>query len=112
LELAPVAAGFHQAGFGPKGDLWAVINGSRMLTSLRAPGAVNTRWVTEDVPYGLVTWSALGEVASVPTPMIDATVTLASAVLATDFRRSGRHLADLGLDQESVAGIVAYVTGA
>jgi opine dehydrogenase len=111
LDLAPVAAGFHQAGFGPKGDLWSVINGSRMLTSLRAPGAINTRWVTEDVPYGLVTWAALAAVAAVPTPMLDAIVTLSSAVLGTDFRESGRLLADLGLDKKSVTEIVAYATG-
>ncbi len=111
LDLAPVAAGFHQAGFGPKGDFWAVINGSRMLTSLRAPGAINTRWVTEDVPYGLVTWAALAAVASVPTPMLDAIVTLSSAVIGTDFHESGRLLADLGLDRKSVAEIVTYATG-
>jgi opine dehydrogenase len=83
-----------------------------MLTSLRAPGAVNTRWVTEDVPYGLVTWAALAAVAAVPTPMLDAIVTLSSAVLGTDFRQSGRLLPDLGLDHKSVVEIVAYVAGA
>ena len=28
LDLLPVSDGFHRAGFGPAGDLWAVINGS------------------------------------------------------------------------------------
>ena len=37
LRLTPVGEAFHAAGFGPAGDLWAVINGSRMLTALRAP---------------------------------------------------------------------------
>jgi len=32
LTLTPVAEGFHAAGFGPAGDLWAVINGSRFRT--------------------------------------------------------------------------------
>ena len=36
-ELLPVDEAFHRAGFGPKGDLWATIKGSRMLTQLRAP---------------------------------------------------------------------------
>ena len=30
LNLVPVAEAFHRAGFGPAGDLWSVINGSRM----------------------------------------------------------------------------------
>ena len=50
FELIPVDEAFFNAGFGPKGDLWAAINGSRMLTQLRAPGAINTRWLTEDIP--------------------------------------------------------------
>ena len=56
-DLTPVAEAFHRAGFGPAGDFWAVINGSRMLTALRAPGQVDTRWLTEDIPYGLATWA-------------------------------------------------------
>jgi opine dehydrogenase len=113
VELTPVAEGFHAAGFGPAGDLWAVINGSRMLTALRAPGQVNTRWLTEDVPYGLATWAALGDRAGVEAPVIDALITLASAVLATDFRVGFRSLHDLGVAALSVDGLAAYLeTGA
>jgi opine dehydrogenase len=111
LDLVPVAEGFHKAGFGPAGDLWAVINGSKMLTALRAPGAVDTRWLTEDVPYGLGTWAALAEVADVPTPLLDAIVTLASAVLNIDCRAETRSLANLGLDQMTPTEVIAHVSG-
>jgi opine dehydrogenase len=83
-DLLPVAEGFHAAGLGPKGDLWSVINGSRMLTSLRAPGSLESRWLSEDVPYGIGTWAALGDELGVDTPVIDALVALASAVLGVD----------------------------
>src|SRR5262249_22616495 len=53
VELAAADEAFHLAGFGPRGDLWATINGSGMLTQLRAPGSLESRWLTEDVPYGL-----------------------------------------------------------
>lgn len=96
VTLTPVAAAFHQAGFGPQGDLWSVINGSRMLTALRAPGAIDSRWLTEDVPYGLVTWAALGDEVGVETPVMDAVITLASAVLGMDCRAAGRNAAHLG----------------
>lgn len=111
LDLLPVADGFHRAGFGPDGDLWSVINGSRMLTSLRAPGAIDGRWLTEDVPFGLVTWAALAAVAGVPTPMLDAVATLASAVLGADCRAATRSPADLGIDGMTPPEIVAHVTG-
>jgi opine dehydrogenase len=96
VELMSVADGFHHAGFGPDGDLWSVINGSRMLTALRAPGTLDTRWLTEDVPYGIATWAALGDEAGVETPLMDGLVALASATLGIDcsVRRTA---ADLGL---------------
>ena len=97
LDLLPVAAAFHAAGFGPQGDLWAAINGSRMLTQLKAPGSLQTRWLSEDVPYGLRTWAELGTALDVPTPLMRALITLADAVTGTDSWASGRSLADLGL---------------
>ncbi|MGE3797126.1 MAG: NAD/NADP octopine/nopaline dehydrogenase family protein [Thermomicrobiales bacterium] len=97
LHLLPVADAFHAAGFGPAGDLWSVINGSRMLTALKAPGSLETRWLSEDVPYGLLPWSELAGLAGVPTPVIDALVTLTSALTGIDFRSRARSLADCGL---------------
>ncbi len=97
VGLVPVAEAFHRAGFGPAGDLWEAINGSRMLTALRAPGAVETRWLTEDVPYGLATWAALARQVGVPTPVMDALVTLASAVLGVGGWAGERSPAALGL---------------
>ena len=35
---------------GPQGDLWAAINGSRMLTQLKAPGSLQTRWLSRGRP--------------------------------------------------------------
>ncbi len=52
-DLCPANVAFHRAGFGPGGDLWATINGSYMLTRLKAPGSLESRWLTEDIPYGL-----------------------------------------------------------
>lgn len=97
FDLLPVDAAFHAAGFGPKGDLWATINGSRMLTQLRAPGTINTRWLTEDIPYGLGAWSSLGKQLGVATPLMDALVTLASVALGQDFWQLARTPEKLGL---------------
>ncbi len=97
LELTPVAEAFHRAGFGPRGDLWSVINGSHMLTQLRAPGALNTRWLTEDVPYGLAAWSLLGEQLGVKTPTMRALVDLASATLGQAFWKCARTPEQLGI---------------
>lgn len=110
-ELLPVDEAFHAAGFGPKGDLWAAINGSRMLTQLRAPGAVQTRWLTEDVPYGLGAWASLGDQLRVETPVMDALVTL-GRVAAGIPSEAGRGAAELGLLGMNAEGMVAYAQGA
>lgn len=96
-ELRPVDEAFHAAGFGPKGDLWATINGSRMLTQLRAPGALDSRWLLEDVPYGLAAWSLLGKQLRVPTPAMRSLVDLCGAALGIDFWKSARTPDDLGI---------------
>jgi opine dehydrogenase len=114
LRLTPVAEAFHRAGFGPAGDFWSTINGSRMLTALRAPGQVETRWLTEDIPFGLATWALLGDRLSIETPVMDSLVTLASATLGKDFRSETRGLQSLGLSQmndESLRATAAGIAG-
>jgi opine dehydrogenase len=55
------------------------------------------RYLTEDVGVGLVLWSSLGRALGVPTPLADACIALASALLGRDLRTQGRSLERLGL---------------
>ena len=113
LALDPVEETYWQAGFGPRGDLWATINGSRMLTQLRAPGSLDTRWLTEDIPYGIATWSALGTQFDVPTPVMSALTDLGAAVTGQDLRAATRTPADLGiahLDRDALTTLPDYGT--
>jgi opine dehydrogenase len=109
IDLLPVAEAFHAAGFGPAGDLWSVINGSRMLTALRAPGSLETRWISEDVPYGLATWAELARVAGIGTPVIDSLIALCSALAGVDFHTQTRTLEALGLAGRSPEAILRYL---
>jgi opine dehydrogenase len=110
IELKPVAEGFANAGFGPRGDLWSVINGSRMLTALRAPGQLNTRWLTEDLPYGLATWTALAEPLGVGMPVARSLITLGSALLGRDFGSECRDLEALGIEGLTPESLFRYLT--
>lgn len=109
FDLAPVHQAFHTAGFGPAGDLWAAINGSRMLTQLRAPGAVQTRWLTEDVPYGLAAWASLADELGVETPVMDALVRLGTVAAGLEGVRTGRGAAKLGLAGLDAAAMLERV---
>ncbi len=110
FDLLPVDEAFHAAGFGPKGDLWATINGSRMLTQLRAPGAVNTRWLTEDVPYGLAAWASLADQLDVETPVMDALVKLGLIVTHLDGAETRRGVEELGIAGMRREAMLKYVT--
>jgi opine dehydrogenase len=55
------------------------------------------RYLTEDVPYGLVTWSSIGDMIGVPTPSMKACIHLSSVLLDRDFWEEGLTVDKLGL---------------
>lgn len=63
-----------------------------------APKDLSSRYITEDVPYGLVPMSELGKALGVATPVIDSLITVASVANENDYRVTGRTLKSLGLD--------------
>src|SRR6185437_9337480 len=63
-----------------------------------AQSQLDNRYLTEDVGYSLVFLADLARRVDVPTPTMDALITMASVVLGRDFRAEGaRTLATLGL---------------
>jgi opine dehydrogenase len=69
------------------------------------PKSMEHKYVTEDVPCGLVAMSALGGAAGVATPVIDGLIALSSAMLGRDFMTEGRNLQHLGLEGKNVEQI-------
>jgi opine dehydrogenase len=64
---------------------------------MKGPEHLKDRYVTEDVPYGMVLLSTLGSLLGVPTPTHDAVIQLASVVNRTDYWKTGRGVKELGL---------------
>lgn len=62
------------------------------------PHTVNTRYIMEDVPEGLVLLESLGAHIGVATPVATSLIEIASAALATDFRKNGRTVERLGIE--------------
>lgn len=75
------------------------------------PRTLKDRYITEDVPYGLVPMSQLGEKFGVATPLMNAFIEIASVINEEDYRKTGRTLETLGLDKLSKQQIVNLVTG-
>lgn len=66
------------------------------------PTISNSRYITEDVPEGLVLLESLGGVLNIKTPVCTALIEIASACLDTDFRANGRTLNRLGVENVRV----------
>lgn len=69
MRLAEMAAAVHERRKGPPG-----------------PTDVQTRFVTEDIPFGIAFIEHLGQTKSVPTPIHSAGITLFSALYGRNFR--------------------------
>ncbi|MGD9290799.1 MAG: NAD/NADP octopine/nopaline dehydrogenase family protein, partial [Desulfobacterales bacterium] len=54
-----------ESGYGPRGTLWESLNGSAGLTPVKGPPSLENRYVTEDIPYGLVAWASIGDAVGV-----------------------------------------------
>lgn len=74
-----------------------------------APDSPQHRYITEDVPYLLVPCQALARLCGVPTPMIDACITIANAYNGADYGRDGRALEAMGLTGLSRHQVLASV---
>lgn len=61
------------------------------------PATFDHKYITEDVPVGLMPMSALGCAAGVPTPAIDALIEIARRMTGKDFAAEARTLDRLGL---------------
>ena len=66
---------------------------------MKGPEHLKDRYVTEDVPYGMVLLSTLGDLLGVPTPTHDAVIQLASIINRTDYWKTGRGIKQLGLSR-------------
>jgi opine dehydrogenase len=61
------------------------------------PKSFEHKYVSEDVPAGLIPMSAIGNAVGVPTPTIDAVIVMAKCMAGKDFAANARTLDRLGL---------------
>lgn len=80
-----------------------------VIGRIKGPSTIGDRYITEDLPQGLVPISELGRKAGVSTPLVDAIITLGSAVCGREFWAEGRTLASLGIHDLSPAEIMRLV---
>lgn len=80
-----------------------------MPTRAKGPVCVDSRYISEDVPQGLVLLESMGKTLNVPTPVCSALIALATAALGRDMRAEGRSIDRLG--EDNIRAILADATG-
>ena len=93
---------FHQAGLTTReaaksGSISHACRESGPNRTIRSPQSLDHRYIHEDVGYGLVPFSAFGNLANVPTPTIDAVIHLCSRLTNIPFFETGLTLDKMGL---------------
>jgi opine dehydrogenase len=105
---------FYQAGLTTKaawdsGDISRACRESEPNKTIKSPSSLDHRYIHEDVGYGLVPISALGRLAGVATPIIDALIKLAGLAVGIDYMRDGLTLERLGLAGKSPSELLRFV---
>ena len=107
-EQQTIARTLSLAGYGPEGDLWTTVHGSRAFSQVRAPKSLRGGW-SSGVSHVLRTWAELGELLEVPVPGLRAVIRLVDAMTGRDSWEAGRSLDDLGVERMSRATLVRYL---
>ncbi len=74
------------------------LNYAEMPTRAKGPAVVDSRYISEDVPQGLVMLEAIGKALDVETPITSGLIAIASAALGRNFWLEGRTLERLGYE--------------
>jgi opine dehydrogenase len=96
----------------PEEDFWkksaimssyarAVFDKEGCVAKISGPASVKSRYITEDIPYGLVPIQKLATQYSVSTPLINAVIELGSIINQTDYTKEGMSLEEIGISRLS-----------
>lgn len=93
---------------GPLGDAGTIL---AARDSNPGPASLETRYITEDVPFGLVPSTVLARIAGIPMPLHEAGIQIFSALYGRDFRAENDLLPALDLEATSMAALRSLARG-
>lgn len=90
-------------------QLYAAGHGNISLTPINGPNSIHSRYLTEDAPFGLVPWAALGELLGVSMPITNACIDIYNIIHETDWRKNGLDIKVLGIEGMTKEQLLNYV---
>lgn len=109
---AASVAEWQKSAYGVEGkNFYELFQNNGSYAFVKANKNLNNRYITEDVPCGLVPIAELGRLAGVATPVMEGVTALAGALLGRDFQKEGRNLKALGLEGKTAEEIKKMFLG-
>jgi len=90
-------------------SLYEMLQSNPAYQGISGPQDIHARYITEDVPTGLVPMEAFAQLYGIPTPTISALISIANSLIGADFRASGRNLERLGLHGMNPSHIPVFI---
>ncbi len=83
---------------GASTDYLEAFHSIKCYEGIKGPDSLNRRYITEDVPTGLVPLASIARFLGIKTPTIDGIINLAGLLVSIDFWDQGRTIESLGID--------------
>ena len=107
---------FYEAGYTSRrafesGSVFEALKDSVPNRYIKSQPSLESRYIQEDVGFGLVPMQALARLAGVRVPVMDSLVELAGVATGVDYRREGLNEERLGLAGRSVEELYRWIRG-
>jgi len=89
--------------------LYEEYHNSEIFPVAKGPVDIYDRYITEDIPYGLVLWSSIARQLGIPTPLMNGFIDIGSALCERDFRKEGLTAEKLGLGSLNASQLNQYL---
>jgi opine dehydrogenase len=103
------AIGTVESTLPPGTDVATAIRTGKANSTIKAPDSTSHRYYREDLPYGLLPFTILADIAGVPVPAAQALLQLGTTILGHDVMSSGLDRHRLGLEGASLDDLLAIV---
>lgn len=102
---------WQQISYGIEGEsLFEVLQNNGSYQGMKAPLKLDTRFLSEDVPCGLVPIAYLGRWLNVDTPVTNSLIELSNITLNRNYWVEGRTLNRLGLEGKSIEEALQWIS--
>jgi opine dehydrogenase len=90
-------------------SLYEMLQSNSAYQGISGPMDIRARYITEDVPTGLVPMEAFAQLYRISTPTISALISLANTLIGENYRASGRNLECLGLTGMTLLEMKSFI---